>query len=448
MPRDRPGPYDVAIVGFGPTGAALANLMGLCGLRVVVLEREGAIHCLPRAVHFDGEVMRIFQTIGVSDRVARVSRINAGMRFIDPHGKLLLDWPRPRQVGPQGWYPSYRFHQPDLEAILRDHLRGVPNVDVVAGADVTSIAQDAELVAIAYREGDRQDTLAAGYVVGCDGARSLVRAHITNQAEDLGFHERWLVVDLLLHGDRPDLGDFTLQYCHPQTPATYVRGPGLRRRWEIAIGDLPDAQALEPENIWQRLARWLTPAEAEVERAAVYTFHSVISSSWRQGRLLIAGDAAHQTPPFMGQGMCAGIRDASNLAWKLAHCARNGHDDAMLDSYQSERHPHVRAFIEGAVGSWPAGQCVGQRGGAEIRLPAAGWHVPDDDHLATARPRPVAGRLTRRGTYLPAVALRLRRPLGRPRGLRTRGPRTQRPAGPVGRPRACREEGLPCLGSR
>ena len=302
MPRDRPGPYDVAIVGFGPTGAALANLLGLCGLRVVVLERERAIHCLPRAVHFDGEVMRIFQAIGVSERVARVSRINADMRFIDPHGKLLLDWPRPQQVGPQGWHPSYRFHQPDLEAILRYRLSSVPNVDVVLGADVTAIAQDAELGSITYREGDRQHTLTARYVVGCDGARSLVRTQITSRAEDLGFHERWLVVDLLLHGDRPDLGDFTIQYCHPQTPATYVRGPGLRRRWEIAIADLPDAQALAPANIWQRLARWLTPADAEVERAAVYTFHSVIASSWRRGRLLIAGDAAHQTPPFMGVG--------------------------------------------------------------------------------------------------------------------------------------------------
>ena len=191
--------------------------------------------------------------------------------------------------------------------------------------------------------------LAARYVVGCDGTRSLVRQHITNQAKDLGFHERCLVVDLLVHRDRPDLGDFTIQYCHPQTPITYVRGPGLRRRWEIAIADLPDAQALEPESVWQRLARWLTPAEAEIERAAVYTFHSVIAASWRQGRLLIAGDAAHQTPAFMGQGMCAGIRDASNLAWKLAHCIRHGPDDALLDSYQGERHPHVRAFIEGAV---------------------------------------------------------------------------------------------------
>ena len=302
MPRDRPGPYDVAIVGFGPTGAALANLLGLCGLRVVVLERERAIHCLPRAVHFDGEVMRIFQAIGVSERVARVSRINAGMRFIDPHGKFLLDWPRPQQVGPQGWHPSYRFHQPDLETILRYRLSSVPNVDVVLGADVTATAQDAELGSITYREADRQHTLTARYVVGCDGARSLVRTHITSRAEDLGFHERWLVIDLLLRRERPDLDDFTIQYCHPETPMTYVRGPGLRRRWEIAIADLPDVQALEPANIWQRLARWLTPADAEVERAAVYTFHSVIASSWRRGRLLIAGDAAHQTPPFMGVG--------------------------------------------------------------------------------------------------------------------------------------------------
>ena len=347
--RGHQRPCDVVIVGLGPTGAVLAGLLGLCGVNVVVLERERAILDLPRAVHFDGEVMRIFQTIGVADQVAAVSRINAGMRFVDPGGRLLLDWPRPQQVGPQGWYPSYRFHQPDLEAILRDRLCTMPNVGVLLGADAISIDQDANCATVTYRNGDRQQTLAAGYVVGCDGARSLVRERITNRAEDLGFHERWLVVDLLLNAERPDLGDFTIQYCHPHTPATYVRGPGRRRRWEIAIGDLPDAEALAPKHIRQRLSRWLTPAEAAVERAAVYTFHSVISSSWRHGRLLIAGDAAHQSPPFMGQGMCAGIRDAANLAWKLALCIRYGHDDAVLDTYQSERHPHVRAFIEGAV---------------------------------------------------------------------------------------------------
>ena len=218
MARDRRGPYDVAIVGLGPTGAVLAGRAALCGLRVVVLERERESLRLPRAVHLDGEVMRVLQTVGVADRGAAVSRINPGMRFIDTAGKLLLDWSRPQQVGPQGWYPSYRFHQPDLEAILRDRLSGIASVDLVLGADVTSIVQEAGLATVAYREGDRHDTLAAAYVVGCDGARSLVREHITSRVEDLGFHERWLVVDLLLRRERPDLGDYTIQHCHPRTP--------------------------------------------------------------------------------------------------------------------------------------------------------------------------------------------------------------------------------------
>ena len=327
----------------------LANLLGLCGVRVAVLERDHTILDLPRAVHFDGEVMRVFQTIGIADQVAAVSRINAGMRFVDPGGRLILDWPRPQQVGPQGWHPSYRFHQPELEAILRDRLRGLPNVDVVLGAEVTSVAPNSAAATVTYHDGARHHTLATRYIVGCDGARSLVREQITKQAEDLGFHERWLVVDVLLHRERPDLGDYTIQYCHPQSPATYVRGPGRRRRWEIFIADQPETHALALDSIWSRLARWLTPAEAAIERAAVYTFHSVIASCWRRGRLFIAGDAAHQSPPFMGQGMCAGIRDAANLAWKLSLCTRDGHDDALLDSYQSERHPHARAFIEGAI---------------------------------------------------------------------------------------------------
>ena len=364
---------------------SLANLLGLCGLRVVVLERERTIHNLPRAVHFDGEVMRIFQTLGVADRVAAVSRVNAGMRFVDPSGELILDWPRPRQVGSQGWYPSYRFHQPDLEEILRDRLREAPTVDVHLGAEVTSIDQSAESATVTFRSGDRQQTLAASYVVGCDGARSLIREQVTNRAEDLGFHERWLVVDLLLCGERPDLGDFTIQYCHPHAPATYVRGPRRRRRWEIAIAELPDAQALAPEHIWQRLSRWLIPSEADVERAAVYTFHSVISSSWRQGRLLIAGDAAHQSPRVHGAGhVCRNPRcRESGLEARPLHRQRVR---PRLARHLPERASPPRPGLhQRRRRPWPPGQCVGQRGGPEISLPAAGRIVQDEHHLPAAR---------------------------------------------------------------
>ena len=159
----------------------------------------------------------------------------------------------------------------------------------------------------------------AGYVMGCDGARSLVRRFIGSGMDDLGFHERWLVIDVLLKRARDDLGDYSIQHCDPHRPATYVRGTGTRRRWEITV--LPDEDSndvAQPAKVWELLSRWITPEDGELERAAVYTFHSVIAQQWRNGRLLLAGDSAHQTPPFLGQGMCAGIRDAANLAWKLA----------------------------------------------------------------------------------------------------------------------------------
>ena len=168
--------------------------------------------------------------------------------------------------------------------------------------------------------------------------------------EDLGFHERWLVVDALLRRPRPDLGDWSVQYCSKQRPTTYVRGTGDRRRWEIAV--LPDEDECtitQRAKVLELLKPWVTPEEIDLERAALYTFHSAIAPHWRSGRLLIAGDAAHLTPPFLGQGLCAGMRDAGNLAWKLARVLRGQNHDSLLDTYQSERAPHVREYIELAV---------------------------------------------------------------------------------------------------
>lgn len=168
--------------------------------------------------------------------------------------------------------------------------------------------------------------------------------------DDLQSHERWLVVDILLNRDRPDLGDHSIQFCDPARPTTYVRGVGLRRRWEFMLFPEEDSSEISrPAAVWSLLARWVRSDEALLERPAVYMFHAVVARGWRKGRLLIAGDAAHQMPPFMGQGMCAGIRDASNLAWKLADVLGDKADDSLLATYESERSPHVREFIETAV---------------------------------------------------------------------------------------------------
>ena len=328
---------DVAIIGCGPVGALLGNLLGQAGLSVDIYERDRDIYALPRAVHFDGEIMRIFQAAGLADEVAGVTRASSkGMHFVNADGRTLMVRRGVDGPGPHGWAGNWYFHQPTLETVLRAGLERFANVRLHLGHEVTDF-----------------NALKARYVVGCDGARSLVRSAIGSRPRDLGLHQPWLVVDLLCDPASPRvqaLPDHTVQLCDPARPMTVVRVGGARRRWEIMLmpGDDP-ARLTEPEIFWPMMARWLGPADARLERAAVYTFHSVVQEGWRKGRLLLAGDACHQTPPFLGQGMCAGLRDASNLAWKLKAVLHEDADDSLLDTYESERRPHVQAFIELAV---------------------------------------------------------------------------------------------------
>ncbi|MFM2281573.1 MAG: hypothetical protein RLZZ444_3804 [Pseudomonadota bacterium] len=348
--------YDVAIVGYGPAGATLANLLAECDLKVIVLERETAAYHLPRAVHFDAEVMRVFQWIGIADAMEPMTALHPGMRFVDRDGKLLLDWPRPQGTGPQGWRANYRFHQPDLEKLLRDRVEEKASVTVRTRADVFFVEDKGAEVELRFEDMSRGkvERITAKFVVGCDGARSIIRRYIDTGMEDYGFHERWLVIDVILNEDKPELGDHSVQYCVPERPSTYVRGPGMRRRWEITVRPEEDSvEIAKPERVWELLSPWLKPEEATLERTAVYVFHSLVADDWRRGRLFLAGDACHQTPPFMGQGMCAGTRDVANLYWKLALVCKGivtgAAAEALLDSYESERKPNAREYITTAV---------------------------------------------------------------------------------------------------
>lgn len=329
---------DVAIIGAGPIGLTLANLLGVRGLSVRVIERQAQPYNMPRAIHFDGEAMRVFQATGLAEEVLAHTHVGVGMLFKDADDNVLIDWSRAQDIGPMGWHESYRFHQPGLEDALRQGLTRFAHVEMTSGVEVTDMTPATG--AMMLSNGER---LSASYIVGCDGADSFTRQAAGLPLEDLGFQERWLVVDAILKRPRPDLGDYSIQYCDAKTPATYVRGTKDRRRWEIRLDQAkPDPDEAE---IWALLSRWITPEDAELERAAVYTFRSAVAARWREDRVLIAGDAAHQMPPFMGQGMCAGVRDVSNLAWKLDHAIRAG-DDAILDTYGSERASHVTEFID------------------------------------------------------------------------------------------------------
>ncbi|WP_300710911.1 bifunctional 3-(3-hydroxy-phenyl)propionate/3-hydroxycinnamic acid hydroxylase [Limnohabitans sp.] len=345
--------FDVAIIGYGPAGATLANLLGQYGLSVLVLEREAEIYPLPRAIHFDGETMRVFETAGLRPQVETISRPGLkGMYFNNAAGETLLIRAGTQERGPHGCATNHYFHQPELEAVLRSGLQRYPHVQVRTRHEVTAIQDDTDVATLQVTDLQTQEshTVQARYVVGCDGARSMVRKVLGTRMRDLGLHQPWLVFDVRLKTDVPGLPDHTVQHCDPARPMTYCNVTGNRRRWEIMLmpGDDP-AQLVQPETLWKLVRKWVTPSQADIERAVIYTFHSVIAEGWRQGRLMLAGDAAHQTPPFLGQGMCAAIRDASNLAWKLNAVLRGRADDALLDTYESERSPHVQAFIDLAV---------------------------------------------------------------------------------------------------
>ena len=358
--------FDVVIVGLGPTGGTLANLLAINNLSILILEKEASLYNLPRAVHFDDEVMRVFQTIGISDSLSKKLIINKGTKFLDENGKLLLDWPRPKIITENGWYPSYRFHQPDLERSLRYKLKKFDKVVSLQNCEVFKTVNKKNFTEVHYKNTkiNKINSVKSKYIIGCDGANSFIRNEMKTELENLGFEQRWAVIDLILKTKNVNLPDRTIQYCNAKRPATYCRNVGKRRRWEIALKDNESSKTFfDEKTLWKFLSKWVSPDKAEIERKTVYTFQSAIAKSWREGRMLLVGDAAHLTPPFMGQGMCAGIRDASNLAWKISICCKNGHNENLLNSYQTERSSNVRDYINTAM---KMGELLNSIGGSEV----------------------------------------------------------------------------------
>jgi 3-(3-hydroxy-phenyl)propionate hydroxylase len=336
---------DLAIIGFGPVGCTLAALAARRGLRTVVLERDVDLFAIPRAAHFDGEIARTLHEVGCMDEITPAVRVNAGMDFLTADRQVLLSM-RSAPTSPSGWPGSQMFHQPGLERPLRAAANRL-GADVRLGTTVVSIDHDEQAVSLGLDDGS---TVQAAWVVACDGARSTARKLLGVTMDDLQFEEPWLVLDLILHPGTSEPSAVALQVCDPARPHTLVPMPAPRFRFEFMLLAGEDPEWIQrPEVMNELLAAWVDPAMVTVERAAVYTFHGLIAQQWRSGRVLLAGDAAHQMPPFLGQGMCSGMRDAANLAWKL-DAVVHGADPALLDTYQAERAPHVRSIIESAVG--------------------------------------------------------------------------------------------------
>jgi 3-(3-hydroxy-phenyl)propionate hydroxylase len=323
--------FEVAVVGLGPAGAACAALLGQLGVRTVAIERERTIYDKPRAFALDHEIMRVFEGLGIADAVAPHTAPFTPSEYYGVDGQLIKRLGALPPPWPLGWPPSMVFQQPAVDQILRKRSAELAEVRY---STVEALEQLADSVTLRLDDG----VVTAKYVVACDGATSTVRRLLGIEYDDLRFDEPWLVVDLLVNERGLEkLPKVSIQYCEPQRPSTYLIGVGNHRRWELML--LPGEERADP---WPLLARWLSPDDARLWRSASYRFHALVARQWRSGRVFLAGDAAHQQPPFTGQGMCQGIRDVANLSWKLESVLRGRADHALLDTYEMERSAHVR----------------------------------------------------------------------------------------------------------
>lgn len=277
--------------------------------------------------------------------------VNSGMDFVTAERRLLFRIPS-SETTPFALPASMFFYQPTFDRALRTVVSGQRTVEIQLGAEVRSVTSEADQIRVeTMRDDGSKGELTVSWLVACDGAASTIREKAGIRRESFGFEEQWLVFDLKLRHPRPALPEMAVQVCDPARPHTELPMPGDRYRFEFMLLPGEDAsQMMRADNAYQKLLAPRIPrGSAEIERTATYTFQALVAKSWRLGRILLAGDAAHLMPPFLGQGMCSGIRDATNLAWKLDQVITHGAPEALLDTYQTEREPHVRSIIRAGV---------------------------------------------------------------------------------------------------
>jgi 3-(3-hydroxy-phenyl)propionate hydroxylase len=344
-------PVPVVIVGAGPVGVTAATLLGQYGVDCLVLDRWDGVFPQPRAVHLDDEIYRILARLGIAEQFAAVSRPTRGMQLIDRNHRVFAVFDRAETHGRHGHPQANMFDQPELEHLLRTNLKDQPTVSLRGNIEVTDVAQDGQgrvQVDFTDRLTGEPESMLATYVLGCDGANSVVRTAIGSTMEDLKFEQRWLVIDVDSMVEL-DQGDCAHQVCDPDRAATYMRIGDTRYRWEFRLLEGETAADYEAiEAVRPLIGPWVEGIpcdQLELVRVAEYNFRAQLADHWRDRNVFLLGDAAHLTPPFIGQGLGAGVRDAMNLSWKIAGVLSGDLPQSVLDTYAVERKPHARALI-------------------------------------------------------------------------------------------------------
>ncbi|HTX93973.1 MAG TPA: bifunctional 3-(3-hydroxy-phenyl)propionate/3-hydroxycinnamic acid hydroxylase [Mycobacterium sp.] len=353
--NDIPDFVPVVVVGAGPVGVTAATILAQYGIDCLVLDRWANVYAQPRAVHIDDEVCRIVGRLGIADQFAAISRPARGLQLRDPHMNVLGQFRRERLETDNGYPQANMFDQPELEALLRSNLKRYPHAVLRGDSEVTAVSQLGSgqvRVTFVDRVSGDEHHVETTYLLGCDGANSMVRAAIGSCMQDMGFEQRWLVVDVTTDAEL-NQWDGVHQVCDPHRAGTFMRIGPNRYRWEFRLQ--PDETADNFGTIatlYPLIRPWVqgvSPESLDLVRVAEYTFRAQVADHWRHDSIFLLGDAAHLTPPFIGQGLCAGLRDAMNLSWKLAGVVHGWLPDSVLDSYEEERKPHATYMIRFAL---------------------------------------------------------------------------------------------------
>ena len=341
----------VVVVGAGPVGVAAATLHGQYGVECLVLDRWDGVYPQPRAVHLDDEIYRVLARLGIASEFAAVSRPTRGLQLIGRNHQVFAVFDRAGHEGRHGYPQANMFDQPGLEHLMRINLKDQTSVTLRGNVEVTDVAQDGQgrvRVDFTDRLTGEPESVLATYVLGCDGANSVVRTAIGVTMEDLRFEQRWLVIDVASMVEL-DQWEGVHQVCDPERAATYMRIGESRYRWEFRLLEGETAADFESiEALLPLVGPWVkgVPCDRlELVRVAEYTFRAQLADRWRDRNVFLLGDAAHLTPPFVGQGLCAGLRDSMNLSWKIAGVLAGDLPESVLDTYEVERKPHARAMI-------------------------------------------------------------------------------------------------------
>lgn len=363
--------YPVVIIGAGPVGVTAATLLAQYGITSLVLDRWAGLYPQPRAVHLDDEVYRILERLGIASEFARISRPAVGLRLLDSELSTLVEFRRDPTFRRHGHPQANMFDQPHLEALLRANLAGHSHATLRGDAEVTDLIDlsgGRTRITFTDRSDDSVHSVECDYLLGCDGANSMVRKHIGTTMRDYRFEQRWLVIDVDSAVDLQQW-DGVHQVCDPRRAGTFMQVGDARYRWEFQLlpGESADDFATLP-SLRPLITPWLQadPSDHDLRliRVAEYTFRAQLADDWRRGNIFLLGDAAHLTPPFIGQGLCAGLRDAMNLSWKLAGVINGDLTADALETYQVERKPHAHKMITLALAVGHAMTAGGRIGSA------------------------------------------------------------------------------------